>query len=103
MKITELTTVEAERMSILPVLARAEALLKLKSQIETVPFDAAVAEEAQRQFTALSEDAREGLGAAWDRVVCAIVLGWDLSEANIADLRAACARSAAACQPLFTD
>lgn len=78
MKLSEMNTTIAAELGILPAYSRAQKLLKLKAEIEAVPFDRPTAEEAQRVFTLESEDAHEGLGQAWDHVVLAIAYGWDI-------------------------
>jgi hypothetical protein len=103
MKLNEITTVSAEQMGILPAFARAQKLLKLKAIIEAVPFDPDKAESAQREFTSESEDAREGLGEAWDRVVLAIVWGWDIPQDTINALAAKCSENSQKCPKIFED
>lgn len=99
MKLNELTFDRAEELGILPVHSRVEKLMKLKATIDAVPFDAATAEAAQCEFISESADAREGLGAAWDRIVLAISFGWDIPDSAIEALSAACAENA---KPLWS-
>ena len=103
MKLNEITTAQAAEMGILPAYSRAQKLLKIKTIIEAVPFDAAAAESAQEEFIAESNDAREGLGEAWDRMVLAITLGWDIPAGTISALAAKCAENAKKGAKIFAD
>ena len=103
MNLNELNTTQAEQLGILPAYCRAQKLLKLKAIVDAEPFDQSLAEQAQQEFIAESADAREGLGPAWDRVVLAITLGWDIPDNIIASLATACANNARNAPKLFSE
>jgi hypothetical protein len=105
MKLNEINVTQAHAMGILPAWSRAQKLLRMKAEIESLVAaqNFACAEEMQRQYACESGDAREGLGSAWDRFSLAITLGWNLPESAIAAMATACAENAKKMPKIFAE